>query len=366
MIDDTDFQAVTIDARHKDRFVVVDAVGVTDTPLVETIQPLERDPKVSLDQLFKMIGYGNRDPKVASSIAGRLVRLDRQLTRADRETLANLTGGMDLGAIAHGIVDALDPDTQIAKACDAGIDPTDQAAVDRIAADLLNTALAPLAENPEARNAIVELRRSYEQTIDEQTRDSVLFAGYSPEGREKAESLVSSFKEYIEQNKDEIRALEILYSRPHRERLTYAELKDLAHAIDRPPHRWTPENLWRAYEMLDKSKVRGSGGKMLTDIVSLVRYTLHQDDALVPFREQAEARFEAWLADQEARGASFTDEQKRWLGWMRDNIVESLEMTPESFEYTPFYESGGIGKAEEVFGERLWTLVDELNEALAA
>jgi len=366
IIDDTAFQAVTVDAKHKDRFVVVDAVGVTDTPLVETIQPLEREPNKSLDQLFKLIGYGNRDPSVASSIAGRLARLDRRLTRGDRDVLAKLSGGMDLGAIAHGIVDALDPDTQLARAQEAGFDPADRTAVDRIAADLLDRALAPLAENPDARNAIVEMRRSYEQTIDEQTRDSVLFAGYSAEGRERAETLVASFKDYIEQHKDEIRALEILYSRPHRERLTFAELKELAHAIDRPPYQWAPENLWRAYQTLDTTKVHGSGGKMLTDIVSLVRYTLQQDDELVPFREQAEARFEAWLADQKARGASFTPEQERWLGWMRDNIVESLEMTPESFDYTPFYESGGIGKAYQLFGERLNPLMDELTEALAA
>ncbi len=32
IINDTDFQAVTDDAKHKDRFAVVDAVGVTDTP----------------------------------------------------------------------------------------------------------------------------------------------------------------------------------------------------------------------------------------------------------------------------------------------------------------------------------------------
>jgi type I restriction enzyme R subunit len=39
VIDDTDFQSVTDDADHKDRFIVVDAVAVTDTPLIETILP---------------------------------------------------------------------------------------------------------------------------------------------------------------------------------------------------------------------------------------------------------------------------------------------------------------------------------------
>ena len=85
-----------------------------------------------------------------------------------------------------------------------------------------------------------------------------------------------------------------------------------------------------------------------------------------PFRAQAEERFAAWLAAQEQRGAGFTPEQMQWLGWMKENIVEALEMTPESFEYTPFVEHGGIGRAYQVFGERLSPLMDELTEALAA
>ena len=78
IIDDTDFQSVTDDAEHKDRFVVVDAVGVTETDLVETLLPLDRKPSASLKDLMKMVGFGNRDPEVASTIAGRLARLDKQ------------------------------------------------------------------------------------------------------------------------------------------------------------------------------------------------------------------------------------------------------------------------------------------------
>jgi len=63
-----------------------------------------------------------------------------------------------------------------------------------------------------------------------------LFSGHSAEAREKASALVTSFREYIEEHKDEIRALQVLYSRPHKERLTFSEIKELARAIERPPH----------------------------------------------------------------------------------------------------------------------------------
>jgi type I restriction enzyme R subunit len=105
---------------------------------------------------------------------------------------------------------------------------------------------------------------------------------------------------------------------------------------------------------------------MLTDIVSLVRYTLEQDDQLVPYHDQVEGRFAAWLATQEQQGVTFTPDQLQWLTWMKENIATELEIGPESFQYTPFVEHGGIGKAYQVFGERLSVLMDELTEVLAA
>ena len=59
-------------------------------------------------------------------------------------------------------------------------------------------------------------------------------------------------------------------------------------------------------------------------------------------------------------------EQLQWLTWMKENIAGELGITPESFEYTPFVEHGGIGKAAQVFGDRLTPLMDELTEVLAA
>src|SRR5207248_7648127 len=129
---------------------------------------------------------------------------------------------------------------------------------------------------------------------------------------------------FIADNHDQIAALQLLYSRPYRERPTYAQLKELANAIARPPHQLTVESLWGAYQALDKSKVRGSGGRMLTDIVSLVRYALKQEPELVPFRDEVDDRFQAWLSEQSKEGQSFTSEQLQWLSWMKDQIAGEM------------------------------------------
>lgn len=113
--------------------------------------------------------------------------------------------------------------------------------------------------------------------------------------------------------------------------------------------------------------MRGASGKrLLTDIVSLVRFATHRDDELVPFGERVRARFAEWMAQQENRGRSFTAEQRRWLEMMRDHIATSLEITVEDLDYAPFAEAGGRGRAAQVFVGALGSVLDELNGVLAA
>ena len=47
--------------------------------------------------------------------------------------------------------------------------------------------------------------------------------------------MVQSFEQFIKEHKNEITALQILYSRPYRQRLTLKEIDELAKAIERPP-----------------------------------------------------------------------------------------------------------------------------------
>src|SRR2546422_687611 len=206
--------------------------------------------------------------------------------------LNDLAGGRALSSIASEIVRALDPDEQVQAAKKAtGVEEPPPEAIEKAAASLLAEAAKPIATNPALRNKLVELKKSYEQTIDTVSRDQVLETGFSADAKERAGSIVQSFEQFVREHKEEITALQILYSRPYKQRLTLKDIKALADTIQRPPHGWTPEILWRAYEALDKSKVRGSGGKVLADIVSLVRFALRQEGELKPYREQVNERF---------------------------------------------------------------------------
>ena len=55
------------------------------------------------------------------------------------------------------------------------------------------TSVAPLATDPDLRQRIVEVKRSYEQTIDEASKDTLLEAGYSVDAKDRAKQTVDSF-----------------------------------------------------------------------------------------------------------------------------------------------------------------------------
>ena len=105
---------------------------------------------------------------------------------------------------------------------------------------------------------------------------------------------------------------------------------------------------------------------MLTDLVSLVRFALQQDDKLIPYPEIVEERYEAWLLEQQQAGREFTPEQYKWLGMIKDHVATSLKMSTHDFDYVPFSEQGGLGKAWDLFGDDLGGILDELNEVLVA
>ena len=125
--------------------------------------------------------------------------------------------------------------------------------------------------------------------------------------------------------------------------------------------------LWQAYAALDKTKVKGaSRQRILTDLVSLVRFAMHQDNELVPYPERVAANFKAWLAQQQAAGKQFAPDQQHWLEMIRDHIAANLGIAIDDFETAPFIQRGGLGRVHQLFGADPLSVLSTLNESLAA
>lgn len=364
VINKDDLKAVTSDAKAKDHYIIVDAVGVCEQDKTDS-KPMDRNKSVSFEKLLQAVSLGNTDINVISSVAARIARINKNISAEDGNKIAEYTNGQNLNSLVSDLVTALNPDNHVEKAKqdNPGIDqPTDEQ-IKQAAHSLIKEAVKPLY-NPDFRNLLLEIKKKNEQILDTVSSDALIEANFSAEALEKAKGMVESFAQFIKDNKDEITALQILYSRPYKSPLKFENIKELAEAINKPPHHWTEDNLWAAYAALEKSKVRGAGGaRIMTDLVSLVRFALEQENELVPFPEKVEANFKSWLAQQEKK---FTDEQVHWLTMIKDHIAGNLSIDTEDFEYAPFSQEGGLGKVYQVFGDELNDILNELNKALAA
>jgi type I restriction enzyme R subunit len=364
-ISTTDLQAVTSDAKNKDRFVIVDAVGVCESDKTDS-RPLERKRTVPFDKLLEAVSWGVRDVDTLTSLAGRLARLDRDISEEDRTEIEAATGGKKLKEIINAVFEATDPDKQEEKA--KQIFATDDPTAEQIkeAYEALAKEASAVFDEPKLRGKLIEVKQRNEQTIDTISRDELIFAGHDPQAFEKAKLTVQSFKDFIEANKDELTALQIIYSRPYAQKeLTYSAIKELAEAIKKPPYNLTPELLWLAYQQIEKSRVKGaSPQRLLTNIVSLVRFTVGSVDVLEPFTDEVNRNFAEWLNKQEKLGKQFTTEQKEWLNMIKEHVATSLKVGIEDFENVPFNQRGGAVKAYQLFGTELDKVLQELNTVL--
>ena len=370
VLSSTDLQSVSgEDARAKTRFVIVDAVGVCESDKTES-RPLDRQPTVPLKTLLQRVLFpGGRDEDTLTTLAARLARLDRELEPAQRQQIVTASGGHTPATLAGALLRAFDPDAIAERATGKPGASPDEIAPETFEAtrqELIATACAPF-DKPALRQTLETLKQETEQALDIYTPDEVLEQGFDAAAKAKAAGLVQAFRDYLAQNQAQIDALQILYSRPFKQRLTEPMLKELEKKLRDAHATWTEDRLWDAFAVTAPGKVKGrSQAGRFADLVALVRFALEQQPVLAPFADSVSERFHEWLMDKAKAGAVFTPEQLAWLGLIRDHIATAISIEPEDFEYTPFGERGGLGKAHQLFGEQLPKLLEELNDTLAA
>jgi type I restriction enzyme, R subunit len=357
----TDLRQVTPDATAKEKFILIDAVGVTESAKSAS-QPLERDRAIAFDKLIDRVASGERSEDALSSLAGRLAALAGKLTSDDAARIREIAG-RDLHEIARSLIDAIDPDVIEAQ---AGPRRDEIEIVSKTATEMKEQA-ARAFDDPKLRRLLKELKQQSEIVIDEISTDAVLSADYD---LKRASETTIRFKDFIEANKDELAALQVLYARPYAaRRLTYRMIKDLGDAMARPPWLLSPPTIWASYKRLDQAKVRDpSPERLLTDIVSLVRFALGQTDTLEPFGVDVERRFNLWLGREKRAGRDYTDEQMMWLKLIKGYVAANAEITLGDFQEAPSLAGrGGRIAAARAFGpQRLGELLDELSDALVA
>jgi type I restriction enzyme R subunit len=362
-MDDASFTSLTPDATHKERFVIVDAVGVTEHDFVDAA-PLERTKTVPLKTLLEKAATFTITADETASLASRLARLSRELTPAENAELTALAG-TPLQEITQQLVKIADPDTLAGVIENAPIDKYGKKDTKKAMSNFIEQIITPIASNPQLRQRILEIRLSHDLIFDEGSKDELLDARGVVD-TSKARNLVESWIQYVEDNKNEITAIQMLYSKPKNVGITYKEIKELAERIRRPHPTWTVDVLWNAYLALEPTKVRKSAVHTTTDLVSLVRFTLGQMNELVPYAQLVEERYAGWLLQQENLGVKFTDNQKWWLNHIKDAISQSAHFDVKDLEMSPFTERGGTDGVLAELGNSVTDLIESMNMELAS
>jgi len=144
-------------------------------------------------------------------------------------------------------------------------------------------------------------------------------------------------------------------------------LKELEKKLRDNHAAWTEDNLWNAFAATRPGKVKGrSQAGRFADLVALVRFALEQQPVLAPFADSVSERFNEWLMDKAKAGVKFDAEQLAWLNLIRDHIATTASIDTADFDYSPFIQRGGLGRAAQLFGDQLTPLLEELNTVLVA
>ena len=284
-----DLQKVTPSAtENKDHFVIVDAVGVTKSKKSET-RSLERKPTVSMKELMMNVALGDKSEDTLTSLANRISRLDKQMTdKEHKEFKKNV--GTSARDLANNLLNAFDEDViaEKAKSLIMSDVPTQQD-LEKAQKELLNEATKPFY-NPDNRNFIENIRRSHDQVIDTVNLDSVVYAGFDSQREENADKVITTFREFIEENKDEIIALRIIYNENYKDRpMVIEQLKSLYEKLKKK--NITVERLWDCYYIKFTNKVKRGTVAQLTDLISIIRFEIGATDELTSFADRVNANF---------------------------------------------------------------------------
>ncbi len=354
----------------KDHFVIIDAIGVETSQKTDS-RPLEKKPGMSMKDLLQNVAMGNTQEDILSTLANRLIRLDKLINEKEKTNFAEQANGHTISHVVKELLNAYDPDTieslkRKAESEKPGAAPAELNSLFTIHHSQLIEQAVSVFNNPDLRNFIIDVRKKYDQVIDGINIDEITNIGWVKD-QEAADALtISNFTTWITAHKDEITALQIFYGQPYQRReLTYKMIRDLCDKIKTEQPLLAPLLVWRSYEQLKEAT--GSAKNELTALVSLIRKLSGIDSTLTGYDKTVDKNFQAWVFKKQAGTTTkFTQEQMQWLRMIKDYVAISFHVEKDDFELDPFNKNGGLGKMWQLFGEQTEEIIEELNEVLAA
>ncbi len=304
-IGDEQLRTVTPNAKTKDLFYLVDAVGVTEheKSYGGSHDDKEKQPVPTLAQLLEQVSHGYLPNEHLQLLANRIARINNRVQPTDRNQFFDLAGEY-MRNIAEDIF------LQLNKGTLPPFNDINEPNAER------KQLVRPLAMHPEARAKLLELNAGYIDILMPGD-DQLIFSGFSVD---EAKNTIADFEHFIATKRDEIEALRIIYNG---QRIRYDQLKELSTILHRQNLCFTITNLWEAYQILSPEKVsplNGSEKSAVTGIIQLVRFAYRQIATLESLHQAGSKYFALWSGQMQRE---LSDEQKQVMQQVQNYILSN-------------------------------------------
>ncbi len=309
---------------YKTHFEIYDPVGVYDSlEPVNTMKPVVANPATTFKQLLDGLEVLDDEKQVQHQIDQIIAKLQRKKRHMDSkimEHFTSMTGGQDPTQFIA--------DIQQRKPEDAKNRLLARAELFKMLGQF----------TPDERRPVVI--SDHEDELLEHSR------GYGKGS--KPEDYLDAFADYVKTNLNEIAALNIVCTRP--KELTRESLRSLRLTLDREG--FTTQKLNTAVSQMTNEEITA-------DIISLIRrYAI--GSALISH----EARIRR-AVDRLKKAHKFSRQELNWIARMEKYLMEESVLNVDVFnEDGRFKVWGGFGKINKVFGNKLETIIGELNKYL--
>ena len=296
IISDDKLREVTPNANTKECYYIVDGVGVTEHEKIiphPVINPGPGKKILSLEHLLEHLAHNEVSDENLWLLRDYCSTINRRYE--DNPLFGRhldyfiTTYGFAPRTIAGNIQNATDQGLLIE--CQY-IDPSH----DNSARMAL---ISSLISNIAARKKLLEMQRGYILNTEEDP-DEVIYAGFS---KETAKSFIENFEKYLNNNKDSIEALRIIYNSEDTI-ITHEMLSELRDRLLAESRQYGVYQIWKNYKVLDtegnvddldvKTNVNA-----LTNLIQIVRYAYGKNQKLTSLINGYAKRFSLYCGQQQ-------------------------------------------------------------------
>ncbi len=296
IISDDKLREVTPNANTKECYYIVDGVGVTEHEKIiphPVINPGPGKKILSLEHLLEHLAHNEVSDENLWLLRDYCSTINRRYE--DNPLFGRhldyfiTTYGFAPRTIAGNIQNATDQGLLIEYQY---IDPSHDNSA-RLAL------ISRLISNIAARKKLLEMQRGYILNTEEDP-DEVIYAGFS---KETAKSFIENFEKYLNDNKDSIEALRIIYNSEDTI-ITHEMLSELRDRLLAESRQYGVYQIWKNYKVLDtEGNVDDLDVKMnvnaLTNLIQIVRYAYKKNQKLTSLINGYAKRFSLYCGQQQ-------------------------------------------------------------------